>query len=107
MPPAGKNFYDFSKQKFIDAQKLGSMGIDSPSADYYNNSKFIQYKMTQGKKKTGKRMFIKNASFNQNSASPVLFESPGGGIGKNEGFSRIEGRWYGRKETSEGVLEVF
>ncbi|CAI2359955.1 unnamed protein product [Moneuplotes crassus] len=83
LPPAGKNFYDFNnRDKFIDAQKLGSMNLDSPSADYYNNSKFIQYKLTQNKKKTGKRMFNKNSSFNQNMNSPILFDSPSNAVMK-------------------------
>lgn len=83
LPPAGKNFYDFgAKHKFINAQKIGSMNLNTPAANYYNDSKFIQYKLTQNRKKTGKRMFMKNASYNQNVNSPIVFDSPSSSVNK-------------------------
>ncbi|CAI2387333.1 unnamed protein product [Moneuplotes crassus] len=77
LPPAGKNFYDFSgKKKFVDAHKLGSINFHISSAVYNRNSKIANYKLDQKKRKTGKRMFRADHDSDRAIQPPLLFESP-------------------------------
>lgn len=56
LPPAGKNFYEYSnKKEFVSAQKFGSMIVVKPNSNSFSNSTRLKINnLSEFNKKTGK-----------------------------------------------------
>jgi hypothetical protein len=115
LPPAGKNFYDYrDKEMFINAQRRGTMAIDSP-VEYNKTIKNISYILEDNKKRSGKKLYSGNFANAHPAYTPLQIESPPRitdkydqfyGILKPNNSQTMDYRLYDEKNKLNGKFNI-